>query len=261
MKGDASMGASVGESLQELENLFQSTDEFGIRDRQISSLREAARQQVREGKDPYLVYDEYLHAENAYVALLRATNENSWDMSDNQLKAWRHQSIPLPRYKSHSQPYVSPREVDDAVASYLRSDIRCDHFDRSFMDAIIASEILAFFDHPGSKVEPRKWHQLILDYAIIAVLILLSQGAWWAWLISLCLFLYPLVTAYLARDARKRVTNLVQEMMDTYRCLNGAMTSTRELRRALENSRDAGAVWLSSTWALLEDVERRKTTI
>jgi len=256
------MDQSIKEGLDELLEFFSREGPLSANSHALGGTREAAIKKVEQGESVDDVQDAYCRASDAYYALLRATNPNSWDKPDEELSPWRHQSfVPLPQEKKRREPYIDSPQVEEAIAIYLSGSLRSPSLDRALMDAVIASEMLAFFDEPGSKTSPFKLSALLLDWGVVALLLYFSGGVWWAWLVACGIVLYPFVIALLSRDIRTKRKQLVLAMMSAYQILDGSLVSVRELRRLLEAARDVGAVWLSCTWVLLEDIEARRTSL
>ena len=256
------MDGETRESLSLLSDLFRADAPIEANFRGAEGLRDAARERVKLGEHAHSAYDEYHRALEACTTLLHAANASSWDTPTKQLKSWRHQEyVPLPKDKKAREPFISQPDVDEAISIYLSTKLRCDYLDRMLMDASIGGEMFEFFDHPQAKLQSRKLRELLLDWALVAALLYFSSGAWWAWIIACAVLLYPIVIYVLSRNARRKRAILVASMMAAYQGLGGSLVSTKELRRLLEAARDAGAVWPSSAWVLLEDIESRRSSL
>lgn len=246
-------------AMQELQQLFECDDPRIERHRPIGELRSIMRSRIRLGEPIDAVREDYEAAVSAYESLIAATNERIWDAE--KIQPWWHKDfIPSPQKKKPGEPYIQRSETEGAIAEYLAGSVRTDQLDRMFLDAGIASEMFAFMDEPVAKAVSFSWWGYLSNLALAAFILWVSESAWWAVIVSLVLATGPIAGRLINKQA-KITGKLLGSMADTYRTLNGPISSIREVRRALEASRDVGAVWPSPVWVLLEDIEARRTAV
>lgn len=246
-------------AVEDLTRLFENDDSRIARHRAITELRSMMRQRLRNGDAVDEVCAAYEDGRSAYESLLLATNERSWDAE--KLEPWRHQNfIPSLKGKKRLEPYILVQEIENAIAEYLQGRVRTNQLDRAFLDAGIAAELFGYMDHPSAQMTTFSILGYLGNLALAAILLWVSDQAWWANAITVLLvtapFWVPLVSRHI-RATRKRL----RAMIDAYLALDGAVSSVREVRRALEAARDLGAVWPNSLWVLLEDIEARRTSV
>jgi hypothetical protein len=215
---------------------------------------------LRSGADIDDTMHQYYEAMSAYEDLMLATNERSWE--EEKLEPWFHRPRVATLAKKLLEPYITRTGVEDAAAKYLEQKLRAPGMDRSFLDTLIACELFGFLDHPsvrGLRLSWQLWHWLA-NVVVAAVVLWLSNGATWALILAAIWVLYPLVWPYLSKQ-RKHNAALVAAMVDAYGTLDGPISSISQVRMAVEKARDAGTVWPNPLWVMIEDIERRSTTV
>ncbi len=253
------MTYEIVDELNRLDESFEDDDPRIARHRPVAELRGMMRERVRNGEAFDEVRDDYNCTITAYFDLLYATHENSWDAE--KLEPWFHRkTIPTVKAKKHLEPYILRQPTEDAIASYLGGKVRTDQLDRMFLDSAIASEMFAFMDEPIAHIPTFSWWGYLANLAISVALLWVSDTAWWAVIVSLFLITGP-AWIPLVNKQPKKIAKILQAMKEAYLTLDGPTSSTREIRRALENARDAGVFWPSPLWVLLEDIEARRTAI
>ncbi len=247
------------EAMQELQDCFERDDPRIARHRAITELRSIMRTRIRNGDPAYEACLAYEDGRSAYEHLLEATNESSWDAE--KLDAWRHRDfIPVPRTKKRLEPYIMRQETENAIAEYLAGRVRTDQFDRMFLDAGIAAEMFAYMDEPIARAGTFSSWGYLSNLALSGFLLWIADGAWWAIAIAF-LFVTGPIWAPLIDKRAKTTRRILQSMAAAYRTLGGPVSSVREIRRELEAARDAGVVWPTPLWVLLEDIEMRRTAV
>lgn len=246
-------------ALRQLEQLFENDDPRIARHRPIAELRSLMRQRVRNGESFDEVWDDYQTTTAAYLNLLAATHQNMWDAE--KLEPWFHRPTILPvKSKKRLEPYILVQPTEEAIAAYLEGKVRTDQLDRMFIDAAIASEMYAFMDEPIARTLTFSWWSYLANVAVVIFLLWVSEGAWWAVVISIFLITGPVLIPLISKRA-KQPAKILRSMTDAYMTLSGPTSSIREVRRALESARDNGVVWPSALWVLVEDIEGRRRSI
>lgn len=247
------------EAMQELQECFERDDPRIARHRAITELRSIMRTRIRNGDQAYEVCLAYEDGRCAYENLLMATNESSWDAE--KLDPWQHKGFIVPlKQKKRLEPYIMRQGTENAIAEYLAGRVRTDQLDRMLLDAGIAAEMFAYMDEPVARAGTFSWWGYLSNLALCAFLLWISDQAWWAISIAILLMTGP-VWAPLINKRVSVTRKILQSMADAYRTLGGPVSSVREVRSALEAARDAGVVWPTPLWVLLEDIEMRRSSV
>ena len=203
---------------------------------------------------------------------------------ERKIKPWFHRVRPTLIRKTHGEPYINLADTQAAASGYLQLKFRVDRLDRLLVDMLIAAEMFTYADTPGIQAElrrilphPLKWilsnvTTLIGGAALAAAILWVTSsstvGDWVAAIIFGIAFLlsafsligfpfyYPQI-----RKQSAAVRGCLATMSDTYLALDGQPTSVKHLAALIEKAAQAGVVWPSQLYVLMEDIEGRRKAI
>ena len=202
---------------------------------------------------------------------------------------WRHEDHPLQVIESGKAPYISRDSIEGAASEYLKLPYRAPLLERTLVDVLIAREVYTFGTEVGVRKPkfilrllpmplrpPLQQRHTLLGYltgelwsaAVLLGLAYLSAtylpaaiGGWVAGgLVALFVVMLALDTIFLpwrwwesAQVARQAGRNDPTDG-STYKELPpGVAVSTRRLREVVNKAADAGVVWPSPLYAMLDD--------
>lgn len=212
----------------------------------------------------------------------------SWNDPDPTTKwnFWKHEEQPLRLIKSGKVPHISRETLEEVASDYLKLPYRADLLERTIIDVLIAMELYAYGDEMVRNPElivrwlptrsPLHQRHALLGYlhgtfcSAVVLLGLAYLGATFlpaaigGWVAGILAGLFVLVlvvdTALLPwrwrhqHKKRRQVVDLIRLLNHTHGELSsGAVVSTRRLREVASKAADAGVVWPSPLFAMLDD--------
>lgn len=224
---------------------------------------------------------------NIVEEIMRATNEDSWHVSEEKstcerLSMWHHRQNFSLRGKKRLDPYLPALNVQEAAASYLQMSYRVPAIDRLLADMLIASELFAFADEVQSVLNMKRplifsWLtnnivSLIIGIGLAVGIFWIGGGStftswiagivavitvlWTAWSLVVFPFYYPKV-----RAQHKKVEEIIGAMLDAYAVLGGSPASAKHLDERVSEATEKGVIWPSQLIVLIEDVRTRSSTV
>lgn len=212
--------------------------------------------------------------------LVYAFNPNCWEQREERagLVYWSHQDFQRLVAKEPKVPFIVKQSVESAIASYVRLPYRSDALDRLLLDLALAQEITAFAaemhrigayrGYPVGKWLLSLAVQLSIGAGLAIGIVWLDLGAWSLWVasaiagVTLLSVAWSLVAFPLSyprfRRAKQRIDRITQSMRDAYTALDGAMSSIKHVQERVKAADDAGVVWISPTYVLIEDIKSRR---
>lgn len=267
--------------------------EYSLRRALLQDVARASMQYASSQGGTRRKFDELMQSGANLVDYLESSlTRDRWSRGIPNWDFWQHQVSPGRMIREGKCPYIERDGIISITSSYLELPYRAPRLERTLVDLLIATELFAYGDEVFTPLsnDIRRWlpaaqspiHQrhallsylsgrfwdavFLLGGAALAANLLPSLVGQTAtdWVVGVAVALFfasflfftailPFVWRHQART-RQKARDLLTHMTDTYAELaDGGTISTRRLRELAQRAADAGVVWPSPLFALLDD--------
>jgi hypothetical protein len=212
----------------------------------------------------------------------------SWDRDSMSkgLNFWRHEMNPRLQLERGKQPYINRKAIEEVATSYLQLPYRSQLVDRTLIDILIGMEMYAFGVEslhwmPTSPLQQRHilrqfisvmlWASILLlvpSYLIFTYLPPLIGRSPAGWISDILIALFFLFAAIITFTlpfawrnqviARSKVRKMIDATVYAYAELQSdSVVSAARVRQVVQQAADAGVLWPSPLYAVLDDNIRR----